>query len=223
MTEGALAVRGTGGTFAATTVAVATDPVGAPLVAGAGPPSGTAVSPTLAGSRRDGAALDGRHLVVSGWLAAIADDDDGARRRFHARHGDGPVAAGEIRRLSVEGARLIEVDGRGTPLASADLLGDPVAAAGAAAVEPHTLGRLNGAFADLVALFAMRLCGAGAGAWAVTGVDAWGLDLVRDDGAQARRLVFPEAVRDGPTLRAMLVRLAGEARAVSAPDGPPVP
>lgn len=155
----------------------------------------------LAGTRREGSALDGCSLTLSGRLLATRIDDVNALDRLRARHRDRTILPHEIRRLELAGACFVGEYGSEASVAPAELLGNAATAAGIAAVELHVSSRLNRDFADLISLLAMRICGAGAGAWSVTGADAWGLDLVRSDGAQVRRLSFPDVVGDGPPSR----------------------
>jgi hypothetical protein len=201
-------------------VTVATLPDGIPLVAMvasgalAGAVAGEAML-RLVGGVGDGPGLAGHRLMLRGRLASLDEDEAAlARRRFRAHTRDDATAPAlpTLWRLEVTTGRLTCWAGDATALCPADLrLGQPEAAA-VAEIEPAALSRLNGDHRNLLALIAMRLCAAGAGAWAATGLDPEGLDLVREDDLQARRLVFPHPVTDGPTLRAMLVRLVEEAR-----------
>jgi hypothetical protein len=219
---GMLMVAGAAGRGIAVTVA--TLPDGTPVLALAASGEASDVAPgdamlRLVGSAGDGAGLAGLRLTLTGRLAPFAEGEAAAalaERRFRGRFGTDAAASGRpaLWRLEVATGRLADPAGEATPLCPADLRLVAADAVAVAEVEPWALQRLNGDHRDLLALIAMRLCHGGAGAWTVTGVDADGLDLAREDGLQVRRLVFATPVKDGPTLRAMLVRLAEEARAV---------
>jgi putative heme iron utilization protein len=60
-------------------------------------------------------------------------------------------------------------------------------------------------------LYATKLLSADRADWRCTGCDPDGIDM--QAGAKTLRLDFPERVTDAVTLRKMLVRLDGEARA----------
>ena len=89
-----------------------------------------------------------------------------------------------------------------TDLSGADALVD---------LEADALAHMNADHADAVRLYASRLCGGGAGPWRATGIDPEGMDLAFGD--QTLRLVFPQRVVDGATLRSVLADLAKQARA----------
>ena len=211
---------------AAVGVAVATMPDGTPILSIAA--DGAATVPEeamlrIAGEAGDGAPAAGRRLILTGRLAPVGSDGetaDTAGRRHHGRHAAAAGAAA-LWRLDVTAARLAGPFGTVATLGARELLLEADAVAAVADIEPWALQRLNGDFAAVMALVAMRICGGGAGQWRVTGVDAEGLDLVRSDGEQARRLVFPEPVRDGASLKAMLVRLGETARLMPPPTYPP--
>jgi heme iron utilization protein len=71
---------------------------------------------------------------------------------------------------------------------------------------------MNEDHADAIRLYAARLLGQRDGPWRITGLDPDGADLALGD--DTARLVFPARVRSSAELRQMLVRLAGEARAL---------
>jgi hypothetical protein len=67
---------------------------------------------------------------------------------------------------------------------------------------------------DALRIYATRLCGAPDADWRATGVDPEGLDLAAGD--RTARLAFPERIEGPGALRAVLKRLADEARAAQA-------
>lgn len=204
---------------------MATMPDGTPILSIAADGAGAVPREAMlriAGEAGDGAPAAGRRLTLTGRLASVdptGETADTAGRRHGGRHG-AAAGATALWLLDVTAARLAGPFGTLATIEAGDLLLDAAAAAALAPVEPWALQRLNGDFAQVMALVAMRICGGGAGSWRVTGVDAEGLDLVRADGEQARRLVFPEPVRDGPGLKAMLVRLGETARQIPPPTYP---
>ena len=219
---GELTMAGGGGSMLQ--VAVATMPDGAPLLASRS--TGDAI---LAGDAMlrlvaevaDGPSVAGLRLILTGRAMPVdgaGPAADRARRRFGARHPpEAPADQPFLWRLEVTAGRLAGPGGTLLALTAKELLIDPAEADALAGLESWALQRLNEDFSQILALIAMRLCAAGAGTWSVTGVDSGGLDLVRSDGAQVRRLACPEPVHDGATLKAMLMRLAEAARATPPP------
>lgn len=219
---GELTMAGGGGSMLQ--VAVATMPDGAPLLASGAPPdvilAGDAML-RLAAEVADGPSVAGLRLILTGRATPVdgaGPAADLARRRFGARHPpEAPTVQPSLWRLEVTAGRLAGAEGTLLSLTADVLLIDPAEADALAGLESWALQRLNEDFSQILALIAMRLCAAGAGIWSVTGVDSGGLDLVRADGVQVRRLAFPEPVNDGATLKAMLMRLAEAARATPPP------
>ena len=72
------------------------------------------------------------------------------------------------------------------------------------------VAHMNADHAATCELYASRLLGAPAGAWRCVGSDPEGLELQLD--RTALRLAFPERVTQPMALRAMLKRLAEQAR-----------
>ncbi len=150
-------------------------------------------------------------------VARHGEDGIRIRRRFLARqpkarlYVDFPDFA--FFALAIEGASLNGGFGRAYELAPADILCDLSGAQALVEAEEAAVAHMNDDHADAVRLYATALLGAPDGAWQVTGLDPHGLDLALAD--QVLRLPFPEPVVDPGTLRATLVRLAGEARAVA--------
>lgn len=156
--------------------------------------------------------LAGARLSVSGTI--VPDADDNHRRRFLARH---PEAAGyaafgdfNVYRIAVSGAHLVAGFGRIVDLSAAELLTDCSDCAGLIAAEEGAVEHMNDDHADALALYATKLLSMPEAAWTATGADPDGLDLRAGD--LRARLEFPEKVRNGGDLRAVLVHFAKEAR-----------
>jgi heme iron utilization protein len=77
-------------------------------------------------------------------------------------------------------------------------------------LEPDALNHMNADHAEAVQLYAVKLLGLPEARWRCTGIDPDGLDLMA--GEDTARLVFPDRVTDGKSLRLVLKRLADEAR-----------
>jgi putative heme iron utilization protein len=80
-----------------------------------------------------------------------------------------------------------------------------------AASEQEIVAHMNGDHADAVQLYAIKLLGLSGSSWLMTGIDAEGIDL-RAAGEVAR-LAFESPMTAAREARAMLVALAGKARA----------
>lgn len=158
--------------------------------------------------------LAGARLSVSGEV--VGDDDPATRRRFLARHEEAAAYAdfGDFAfyRLAVREAHLVAGFGRIVTLEAAELLVDCRDSAAFVYTEESAVAHMNADHAEALALYATKFCGMADGAWTATGIDPDGLDLRA--GAARARLDFPEKVRTGGELRATLVKLAEEARAV---------
>jgi len=154
-------------------------------------------------------------LSIVGRLEPVAEHDAGTvRRRFLAKHPDAAVycdfADFGFYSLAMDRAHLVAGFGRIVDLAAAEILIDCSACGELLAAESGAVEHMNADHADAVALYATRLIGAPPGAWYITGLDPDGLDLRLDDAT--RRLPFPEKVRGVGGLRAVLKRLADQAR-----------
>jgi putative heme iron utilization protein len=220
-TTGALATLAAGGAPFASLVAVATTPEGEPLlllsdlarhtgnIVGDGRVSLLLIAPGGEG----GDPLAGARLTVSGTIARDADASH--RRRFLARHPEAAGYAGfkdfNFYRIAVGGAHLVAGFGRIVDLSAAELLTDCSDCRSLIEAEADAVRHMNDDHADALSLYATRLLGLPAGKWIATGIDPDGLDLRA--GPVRARLAFPERLRNGGELRAVLAELAGEARA----------
>jgi putative heme iron utilization protein len=219
-TTGALATVAADGAPFASLVTVATTPEGEPIllistlarhtqnIARDNRVSLLLVAP----GGEDGDPLAGARLSLTGTIAP--DPDANHHRRFLARH---PEATGyatftdfDFCRISVTAAHHVAGFGRIVDLTPGELLTDCSDCGATIAAEAEAIAHMNEDHADAPALYATRLLGMPEGKWTATGADPGGLDL-RAGGLTAR-LDFPEKVRNGSALRAVLVQLAKEAR-----------
>lgn len=157
--------------------------------------------------------LAGARLSLTGTVAGPSDDPT-LRRRFLAAH---PEAAGYanfadfgFRQFAIAGGHLVAGFGRIVDLSRAEFLIDVAGADALLASEEGAVAHMNEDHADALKLYATKLLGMPDGDWRTTGIDPEGIDLAA--GAMQARLEFPERVRTGGELRAMLVRLANLAR-----------
>ena len=146
-----------------------------------------------------------------------------ARRRFLNAHPKAELYAGfadfSFWRLDPAQAHLNGGFARAAQLSADELLSTVVDAHELVLAEEDALSHMNRDHAGAIALYATALLGAAPGPWRLTGLDPEGCDLAQGD--ERRRLAFPQAVRTPEELRAMLVKLAQEARtkAASPPAG----
>jgi putative heme iron utilization protein len=157
--------------------------------------------------------LAGARLTVTGNL--LADEDPDHRRRFLARHEEAGTLTSfgdfHFYRLAVMRSHLVAGFGRIVDLARDELLIDSSDCIALRDTEQSAVEHMNEDHADALALYATKLLGMPEDAWRATGMDADGIDLRA--GPLRARLEFPEKVVGGGDLRAVLARLAGEARA----------
>jgi len=161
---------------------------------------------------QDGDPLAGIRLTVSGTI--LEEVDARCLRRFLAHHAEAEGYATfrdfHLYRLEIVGGYLVAGFGQVVDLAPRELLVDCSDCAELIEAEVSAIEHMNADHAEALALYATRLLGMPHGAWTATGADPEGLDL-RAGGLRAR-LPFPEKVRNGGDLRAILVRLAKDAR-----------
>lgn len=144
-------------------------------------------------------------------LARGEADDAAARRRYLARHPKAALYADfddfGFFRLEIARADFNAGFGAAYALEAADLA-PKLDWRGLAEGEASAVAHMNADHAGSVAHFA-RICGAGPGAWRMTGVDPEGADLACGD--DVRRLEFISPVGSAGALRAALVALARRA------------
>jgi putative heme iron utilization protein len=160
--------------------------------------------------------LQGARITLHGRATPVSDE--GAKRRFLARHPEAASYAGfpdfAFWRLDVEGAHYIGGFGRIFDLAPAELLLPLHGAKALIEAEPEIVTHMNADHADALELYAKALAGASGSGWRMTGIDPEGFDLVCD--GEARRVLFAERTATPEAARKELVRLAAEARAARA-------
>jgi putative heme iron utilization protein len=163
--------------------------------------------------RKPGDPLEGARVMLMGRVAAT--DDATARARYLRRHPEAEMFAGfpdfAIYRMDIERVHLVAGFGRIVDLAAADVLTDISGAEALIEAEAGAVEHMNSDHPDALELYATRLLGGPAGGWRCTGCDPEGLDLRL--GQTGLRLPFEQPVRASGPLRAILVRLAKDARA----------
>jgi putative heme iron utilization protein len=215
--------RNSGHPFASL-VNVATDADGSPVILISGLATHTANlevdgrGSVLLAETGKGDALAHPRLTVLGTFAPVdrqSGEGQRLRRRFLARHPKSELYADfpdfAFWRMAVVSAHLNGGFARAADLRSADVLADVAAAEGILDVEESAIEHMNADHAEACRLYATKLLGAPDGAWRCVGVDPEGLDLQL--GQAGLRLPFPQRATDAAGVRAILKRLADEARA----------
>jgi len=163
--------------------------------------------------RKEGDPLEGARVMLMGRALVSADDND--RRRYLARQPEAQMFAGfadfAIYRIEISGAHLVAGFGRIVDLKPADILVDIAGAEELLVAEERASSHMNEDHKDALALYATRLLGAPDGDWLCAGLDPEGMEL--QNGRVALRLPFPQRVNGAGPLRAVLVKMAEEARA----------
>jgi heme iron utilization protein len=163
--------------------------------------------------RKEGDPLQGARVMLMGTVAKTESPD--ARRRYLAYQPEAEMFADfadfAFYELRLKGAHLVAGFGRIVDLSPADLLTDLSGAETMVEAEIGAVEHMNADHADTCRLYATKLLGAPDGAWRCVGCDPEGLDL-----QWARiglRLPFPQRVSEPGALRAVLKKLAEQARA----------
>lgn len=148
-------------------------------------------------------------------VARDVADHQRIRRRFLARNPKAELYVDFpdflLVRIAPARASLNGGFGKAYELGAGDLLTDMTAAADFSAMEEGAVAHMNADHADALRLYATRLLGGEDGPWRCAGLDPEGMDLALGDAAL--RLVFPQRVENGASLRKLLKTLADEARA----------
>ncbi len=164
--------------------------------------------------RKDGDPLQGARVMLMGRAEITTDEHD--RRRYLARQPEAEMFAGfgdfAFYKIAVSAAHLVAGFGRIVDLTPQEILVDLAGADDLLASEERASAHMNEDHADACRLYATRLLGAPDGDWRCVGFDPEGLEL--QNGRIALRLPFPQRVNGSGPLRAVLVQLAQEARAV---------
>ena len=167
--------------------------------------------------RKEGDPLQGARVMLMGAAMVTADEND--RRRYLARQPEAEMFAGfrdfAFYRIVISAAHLVAGFGRIVDLKPGDILVDVAGAEDLLASEAGAVAHMNEDHADACRLYATALCGAPDGGWRCAGLDPEGLEL--QNGRLALRLPFPQRVNGSGPLRAVLKKMADEARG---PKGP---
>ena len=163
--------------------------------------------------RKEGDPLEGARVMLMGSAVVTTDEND--RRRYLARQPEAQMFAGfadfAVYRIEISTAHLVAGFGRIVDLKPQDILVDVADAGDLLAAEEGAVSHMNEDHSDACRLYATRLLGAPDGEWRCAGLDPEGLEL--QNGRVALRLPFPQRVNGPGPLRAMLVKMAEEARA----------
>jgi putative heme iron utilization protein len=163
--------------------------------------------------RKEGDPLEGARVMLMGRAMPTIDPHD--RRRYLARQPEAAMFAGfgdfGFYRMEVSAAHLVAGFGRIVDLRPQDILVDPAGAEDLLAAEEGACAHMNEDHADACRLYATRLYGAPDGDWRCAGFDPEGMEL--QNGRTALRVPFPQRVNGSGPLRAVLVRMAEQARA----------
>lgn len=163
--------------------------------------------------RKEGDPLEGARVMLMGRAAVTTDEHD--RRRYLARQPEAAMFAGfgdfAFYRIEISAAHLVAGFGRIVDLKPQDILVDSAGAEELLDSEERASAHMNEDHADACRLYATRLYGAPDGNWRCAGFDPEGLEL--QNGRTALRVPFPQRVNGGGPLRAVLVKMAEQARA----------
>jgi putative heme iron utilization protein len=163
--------------------------------------------------RKEGDPLEGARVMLMG--RAVVSTSDSDRSRYLARQPEAAMFAGftdfSIYRIEISAAHLVAGFGRIVDLKPADILVDVTGAEELLAAEESASNHMNEDHADALRLYATKLLGAPDGDWRCAGLDPEGLEL--QNGRVALRLPFPQRVNGAGPLRAVLVKMAEQARA----------
>lgn len=163
--------------------------------------------------RKEGDPLQGARVMLMG-VAAKTDSPE-ARRRYLAYQPEAAMFVDfpdfAFYEIKLKGAHLVAGFGRIVDLKPNDLLVDVAGAEALAAAEPEVIEHMNADHAETCRLFATKLRGAPDGEWQCVGCDPEGLDL--QSGRMGLRVPFPQRVTQPGVLRAVLKKMAEQARA----------
>jgi putative heme iron utilization protein len=156
--------------------------------------------------------LTGPRVTVTG--RAARTDDERLKQRFLRRHPDAAMYAGfkdfNFYKVTLERAHLVGGFGKIRWIDAADLLAVPPLPE-LAESEAGIVSHMNEDHSDAVQLYATKLLGRGGEGWAMTGIDAEGIDL-RNAGEVAR-LAFDVPLAAAEQARKALISVVAKARA----------
>ncbi|HWV52104.1 HugZ family protein [Pseudorhodoplanes sp.] len=165
--------------------------------------------------RKEGDPLEGARVMLMGRATVTTDEHD--RRRYLARQPEAEMFADfadfAFYRIEITAAHLVAGFGRIVDLKPADILVDPAGADDLLAAEERASAHMNEDHADACRLYATALYGAPDGDWRCAGFDPEGMEL--QNGRTALRVPFPQRVSGSGPLRAVLVKMAEQARPAS--------
>ena len=164
----------------------------------------------------EGDPLEGARIMLAGRAEQAGEGQaELLRRRYLSAH---PSAEAFVEfkdfsffRIRPSGAHLVAGFGRIVDLKPERFLTEIGDATALLEAEQGAVAHMNEDHREAMNLYATKLLGADSADWRCTGCDPDGMDMQAD--TKTLRLDFPERVTDATTLRKMLVRLAGEARA----------
>jgi heme iron utilization protein len=162
--------------------------------------------------RKEGDPLEGARIMLMG---TCAKSDPSVAGAYLRRHPEAEMFANfgdfAFYRMEIGRAHLVAGFGRIVDVNAKDLLADLSDAQALIEAEPGAIAHMNEDHADACRLYATKLLGAPDGDWRCVGIDPDGLELQR--GRTALRLPFPQRITAPGPLRAVLNRLADQARA----------
>jgi putative heme iron utilization protein len=163
--------------------------------------------------RKEGDPLEGARVMLMGTCAKT--ESSSAAGAYLRRHPDAEMFASfgdfAFYRMDISRAHLVAGFGRIVDLKPQDLLANIADAEALVESEPDAIAHMNADHADACRLYATKLLGGPDGDWRCVGVDPEGLELQL--GRTALRLPFPQRITGPGPLRALLKRLAEDARA----------
>jgi putative heme iron utilization protein len=162
--------------------------------------------------RKEGDPLQGARVMLMGRATFTTDAND--RRRYLARQPEAEMFAGfgdfAFYRIDISTAHLVAGFGRIVDLTPQEILVDPAGADELLSAEEGASAHMNEDHADACRLYATKLYGAADGDWRCAGFDPEGMEL--QNGRTALRLPFAQRVNGAGPLRALLVKMAEQAR-----------
>lgn len=156
-----------------------------------------------------GDALTGPRVTIMGRFMRVADE--GARRRYLARHPAAELYAGfgdfAFWRMEPEQAHAVAGFGRIETISADEVF---PSADEMTALEEEAIAHMNEDHDDAIQRYAAKLLGATPGGWKIAGIDTDGADLRR--GEEVLRLPFGTTVTSGGALRALFAKLGEQTR-----------
>lgn len=162
--------------------------------------------------RREGDPLEGARIMLMGTCAKTSGSL--AANSYLRRHPDAEMFASftdfAFYRVEITRAHLVAGFGRIVDIGPQEILTDVSDAQPLIEAEADAIAHMNADHADACRLYATRLLGAPDREWRCVGIDPEGIEL--QHGRTALRLTFPQRVTAPGPLRAVLKKLADEAR-----------